>query len=486
MRAFLSFLIHEKANRRLLMAAIACTAAQWVLFKLLYPYADFFSDSYSYIEAAAAHATVNIWPIGYSWFLRLFHSLSYSDTAMVSFQYFFLVLGELLLFFTLLYFYRPSRNSTWLLWAFFFCNPLLLYLSNYVSSDSLFTALSLLWLVQLIWIIQQPVWYQVVTHAVLLLLAFCVRYNALYYPLIGALALFASKLPRYAKWGGLALSILLLAWFINYTSNQTQRITGTRQFSVFSGWQLGNNALYVYPHITVPYRIFPPGKSRDFNRRVVRRYFDSTHPESRGITPLDGAFYIRYQESPLKQYFFAYVREHPATSSFQAWGGVSPVFAAFGNTIIKNYPFAFARHYLLPNSINYFIPPLEKLEVYNIGMKEVLPIAQLWFHYKSTRISAVSASFQGILLFIVPPLFLVLNSAFLLCAIGFARKKKWQQMPQELWLGFLLAGTLLLVNAGFSILASPVVMRYQVFAMLVLFAFTLLLVEQLEKKVNEV
>jgi hypothetical protein len=58
------FILKEKSNRNyLLIAGIACIA-QLIIFKLLYPYADFFSDSYSYIQAAAAHYDVSIWPIG--------------------------------------------------------------------------------------------------------------------------------------------------------------------------------------------------------------------------------------------------------------------------------------------------------------------------------------------------------------------------------------------------------------------------------------
>src|ERR1700722_13718080 len=60
---------------------------QWIIFKLCYPYPDFFSDSYSYIYAAAFHMNVNIWPIGYSRFLALFHLLTSSPSALVSFQY---------------------------------------------------------------------------------------------------------------------------------------------------------------------------------------------------------------------------------------------------------------------------------------------------------------------------------------------------------------------------------------------------------------
>lgn len=472
-----SFFLHNKTHRRLWVAALVSTLIQWILFKQLYPYPDFFSDSYSYMEAAATHATVNIWPIGYSWFLRLVHNISWSATVLVTLQYFLLIAGELVLFFTLLHFYQPNRTTRRLLWVFFFCNPLLLYVSNYVSSDSLFTALSLLWFTQLLWIIHRPVWYQVITHAVLLALAFCVRYNALYYPLIAAVALFLCRLPKVAKWGGLALSLLLIAGFIRYTGSQAKALTGTRQFSVFSGWQLGNNALYVYPHLKIPLHVFS-GKAGDFNRRTVKPFFDTCHPAIREISPIDGAFFIRMPTAPLKRYYADYIQKNKPRTDFEAWGGVSPVFSDFGSTIIKNYPFAYTQYYLLPNSVNYFLPPLEKLEVYNIGIPQVLPVAQYWFRYKTPYIYAkLSPQFQGLLLFVFPPFFLVLNIGFVLYFIALLVKRKKWQLPLLQWQYFLLAGALFIANAAFSILASPVVLRYQVFAMLVLFSFAAILAE---------
>jgi len=81
----------------------------FILFKLLYPYPDFFSDSYSYLEAAYFNQDIAIWPIGYSKFLWAFHYLTHSDTAFVAFQYFFLQISALYLFFSILYLYQPSE-----------------------------------------------------------------------------------------------------------------------------------------------------------------------------------------------------------------------------------------------------------------------------------------------------------------------------------------------------------------------------------------
>src|SRR5579871_4749222 len=85
---FIHFFIRNTTNRRLLIIAITASILQFILFKLFYPFVDFFSDSYSYIFAASANLGVNIWPIGYSKFLMAVHWVTHSDTVLVCSQYF--------------------------------------------------------------------------------------------------------------------------------------------------------------------------------------------------------------------------------------------------------------------------------------------------------------------------------------------------------------------------------------------------------------
>ncbi len=88
---------------------LCCITVEFILFKLLYPYASFFSDSYSYIFAAAMHLDVNVWPIGYSKFLQFFPWITRSHLALISFQFYFLEISALYFFLSILYFYRLQR-----------------------------------------------------------------------------------------------------------------------------------------------------------------------------------------------------------------------------------------------------------------------------------------------------------------------------------------------------------------------------------------
>jgi len=118
--SFLRSIVQIRDHRKYLFLGLGVSIVSFILFKLLYPYPDFFSDSYSYLEAAYFNQDIAIWPIGYSKFLWAFHYLTHSDTAFVAFQYFFLQISALYLFFSILYLYQPSEVTKKLLFAFLF------------------------------------------------------------------------------------------------------------------------------------------------------------------------------------------------------------------------------------------------------------------------------------------------------------------------------------------------------------------------------
>ena len=70
--------------------ALGAFLLQFIIFKFKYPFANYMPDSYSYIEAAYNNTDVNMWPVAYSKFLRLFSVLTHSDKILVGFQYLFL------------------------------------------------------------------------------------------------------------------------------------------------------------------------------------------------------------------------------------------------------------------------------------------------------------------------------------------------------------------------------------------------------------
>jgi len=178
------FITQEKSNLTyLIIAACGCTL-EFFLFKLLYPYPDFISDSRSYIETNLYHMNVNLWPIGYSKFLLLVHTISHSDTFLVGAQYFILEASLAYFYFTIRYLFHPLTGTSRLLFVFLFLNPLFLYLSNFVLSDAIFAALTVTFLTQFLWLLKTPSLRLVLIQAIIVGLAFTIRYTALYYPLV--------------------------------------------------------------------------------------------------------------------------------------------------------------------------------------------------------------------------------------------------------------------------------------------------------------
>lgn len=482
---FIDFVIKNSLHKRYMVIALISTTVEFVIFKLLYPFADFFSDSYSYIYGASANLDINIWPIGYSKFLRLFHFITHSDTAVVAFQYFFLELTCLFFFFTALYFYRPSKTSQVILFVFLFFNPLFLYISNYVNSDSLFAALSVWWFTQLIWIIERPKRYQIFVQAILLLLCFTIRNNAYYYPIVTIIAFALSRQTLLRKLVGVSLSVVLIISFVLFTREAAYKLTGTRQFSLFTGWQLANNALYMYGHIQVDNSQLPTPQAKEIDTLAKYFYSHMKLPEFDAYLNTYGAnFFIREPQAPLKRY----MRHHYSTQSDQElitnWGRSSVAFESFGKYLITHYPLSFSRYFVLRNTPNYFIPPLEKLEVYNLGEGEVEPIAARWFDYKTVKVSAISKDFQSHILNLFPIGFALLNFFCIGGIILLFMQNKSKMSAISISKNILLSASLLLLNMLFCITTTIIVMRYEFFPMTICLLLSVLILEKLNKQVT--
>jgi hypothetical protein len=476
-RSFKEYLWEENKIYSLLM--IFLMVVQFIIFKLCYPYPDFFSDSYSYIIAAYQQLNVNIWPIGYSKFLSLFHWFTHSATALNFFQYMFLELASLYFYHTIVYFFHTGSKTRTFLCLFLFFNPLSLYLANYVTTDAIFVGLSLIWLTQLIWVIKRPKPYQFVIISIVFFIAFTFRYNAMYYPIITAVAFYFSRQKLVFKLAGVLTGPVMIIPFILFASNAAKQMTGTAQFPpILGGWQWGNNALYMRGFIEEDSTQFPSPETAELDQ-IARRYFSQPSRPQDELASYVANFFIRQPEAPLKQYLFRHQKIDSDIGEVASWGKVAPVFQQYGLFLIKRHPVAFVRYYMLVNLKNYFFPPLEKLEIYNLGQDQIAPIAAYWFDLGTTKISVISKTLQGILLLIYPALFFVLNAYFVWNLYVLFRRKEWRK-PSGFTPTVWLVSLFLFLNACFSVFANIIVIRYQVFPMIIFLAFGMLLTDSLE------
>jgi hypothetical protein len=469
--SFRDFVFRDKLNQRYFYFAIIGSVIQFVVFKQLYPSADYFQDSYSFLENARKLDGFAIWPIGYSRFLYGVHLITHSDTAVVGLQYLLQTGAVLLLFFTVRYWHPFGASASTPLFIVLFFTPLSLYISNYIASDSLFVTLSLLWFTQLLWIIHRPRTWYIWTHALVLFLAFTVRYQAMYYPLISLAAFVISRYPLKIKLIGVALPAIFVASFVIWTRAQAYALTGVPLFTVQSGWNLASNAMYMYPYIDVDSSKIP-AEARTVGR-MTRIYFDTVPAHLKEISPrVVRGFYLA--TGPLKDYSMLYHKAHPESTMLDDWTAAAPTLATFGKHLILQHPVAYTQYFILPNTLQYFIPPEEYLDLFNQGRTRVDPAAKEWFDLETADVKPASWALQGYLFSGYARLFLIVCLAFPAGFIWFIRQGKTKTDPVTLR-SMTLVSVLWLTVLGFSVLAGPITLRYLIFPLLVFILFSTLL-----------
>jgi len=470
--SFLRSIWSDFLNRRFLVTALTLGCILWILFKFIYRDPNLVLDSYYYIKAAVLNWDSNAWPIGYSKFLRLFNLFSHSPTVLVTVQFICLQLALLLFFFSWRLLFNPGKWISIALFALLFINPLFLYCCNYVLSDALFITLSICWITQLLWLLHHPRPWMIITHALLLILAFTVRYNALYYPLIGALAFLLSRQPLKYKLAGILLPVALVAAFITYTAKRSATTNAKPQFSAFGGWKLANDAIYIYAHVYNEPATPIPEKFRLLDS-MVRRYFVEYKEKGDILLPdyTSGSFFMFASESPLVQYMFhrARVKYYWPFLNSRYWLDVAPLFQSYGAYLIGKYPFSFTRYFLLPNTIRWINPPGEIFGsempyqwVEGYGgeyVRACLSIDGLSFSEESITLSKD-------ILFLYPKILAATHMAFIIGLLGFLFCKGFKKTkgPQKNIL--IVISALWLTDLCFSLLSAAIVLRYEIFMMI--------------------
>jgi protoporphyrinogen oxidase len=478
------YLWKNRPNRAWWLIGIAVFLLEFILFKFRYPFANYMPDSYSYLEAAGNNADVNMWPVAYSKFLRLISVFTHSDKIVVMLQFLFLQCSSLIFLFGLLYWLNPGRAVRTLLFIFFLFNPLPLYIANYISADALFIGTSMLWLSSLLWIIYKPQPWIILIHAVSLLACFTLRYNSIYYPFVSILAFLLSRLSWKLKLSGIALSLLFVGASILYTSQKMKDTTGQWQFSAFGGWQLANNALYMYEHIPAAQRGPVPTRFAGLET-MVRQHMDTLkRVKLTSEDSISNFFYLWSGRGPLVQYLNRQYKKDSTTPYFRRWASEGPLYASYASYLIRKYPLQFAEAFMLPNALKYAVPPTEFLGIYNMGGDSVGKLAKEWFNYKSQRVRQQDKKKRRDSIAAIDwfPIFgTMANILLLMGLIGvvFLGAIRWKEYGLVQLLAVILA--LWVLNGAFSIFASPIVLRYQVFPLLVAFSIGAVLIERIYK-----
>jgi hypothetical protein len=445
---------------------------QMVFWKYMYPYPNFLPDSYSYIEAAIREQHINKWPIGYSKFLWGLSFITRNHTALVWFQYILLQISIFYFLYTIWELLKPGK--------IFFCimlftaigNPLTYQVSNIVSSDALFTTLSLIWFTQLLWILYKPSLYLLLVHAMVLVLAFSVRYNALYYPFISIALIVFIKIPNRIRITGISAILFLVSAFIGYTQYHYQNDIGRAQFSPFGGWQLASNALYAYAHVSSGQRVKLQYEAREL-QLLTDRHIDSLRKLTKRPDAQLGVYYLWNDHSPLIKNMQLVWRFDSTSSEFKRWALMGRRYKDFGTWLITNYPLTFVKFFIWPNLVNYYVPKIEFVGLYNMGNSTIDNIGKQWFKLSDNK---VNSRIWPVVLFInvlIPVLLALINWVFILGFIGFKWLRGFEMIEKYVKQIFILLLAFWISNIFFSVLSSPIVLRYQLFPMMITQCFML-------------
>lgn len=481
---FFTFLF-QRNNLTYLWIGGAGSLLLWILFKQFYPYPNIIWDSYYYIDAAVTNADVNKWPIGYSKFMRLIGIFSHNVNVLLSVQFFLLTISFLYFFFTFRFFFPIGKWATNILFVFLMINPIFFFISNLILSDTLFTAISILWFCQLLWIIFQPKPYMIFTHTLLVLIAFTVRYQALYYPIAASIFFILSRQPVSWKVTGIALQFVVIGGFIQYTIDKMEEEVGVKQFSPFGAWKLANNALYMYDHVKPDNRDSVPVAFRDLDQRV-RRYFDSQHDK---VSMLDiettwGSYYMFvYPPSPLIEYQFAKFENDTTSSEFKKFAAVAPLFESYGNYLVRKYPIAFAQHVMGPDVILYFQPHPEVFEDSTGSMNMFIPPGDKydktreWFGITDVGVPMSHIKTRARIIAPYPTIYKMLHIIFLGSVFGFVVFKGLVRVRKLHVTAIYAIFAFWFCNFGFTVLSVGSVLRFQLFIIVIEVAFALLFLE---------
>lgn len=448
---------------------------QFFILKYQYPFASFMPDSYNYLQSADKNLGANMWPVGYAKLLRFIGFFTHEDTGLVFFQYFFYGCCALYFFFTVLSLHSYDKWVKYIIFFFLFLNPVFLYLSNIITSDIFFIGLSLIWISQLFRLFFKPGDLLLFVHILVLLLAFTVRYNALFYPLISIICIVISRLAFRKKVMAVVVIVLSLYCFVKYTATQTEKNLGIYRFSIFSGWQLASNAVFAYAHIPVREPVNVPEKFTILHQ-IVTHYIDSARQKPAGYDSVLTSYYLWNDHSPLQ----LYARTNNLVKTdipFKHMSDVATLYDEYGTYLIKKYPVAYICYYIWPNIKQYIFPPLENLSRYNEGMDTVAPIACKWFHYETNdvhpRVNNWEIHVFNYYHVLVALIILLFVSGFAGYLLIDCSKLMKPESRYSLWV----TGLYFCFHFIFSILASPVMLRYQLFNMILCFTFSILLID---------
>ncbi|WP_143150834.1 hypothetical protein [Chitinophaga sancti] len=344
-------------------------------------------------------------------------------------------------------------------------------------ADGLFYSVSIVWFTILVKIIIRPNQYLIILNGIFIGVALSLRYHALYYPILGAFAFLLSQYRFIYKALGVVFQLAIVLLFVFFTQNQVKQITGQSQFSPFGGWKIANNTLYVYENIYRTDQRIIPNKYRELDS-IVRRYYNSAHRKQTLFTndPMPGGFYVFMSYSPLVIYKNSVFHSESNVDDVKSFMRVGGLYGDYGKYLLKGSPVAYLKFFIIPNVIRYFSPPAElyiTLSTFFLRRDNISNYTKKWFHFKTLEVNVEAIQFRSNLFSFFPSIVFKLHVIFLLMlsVFIFIGGLKLINIEQR---KFIALGIITwIIDFGFNILASEVVLRYLLFTITIEVIFVL-------------
>jgi hypothetical protein len=434
------------------------TALSILIFLLLrwcYPSAYVSSDSYGYVAAASMDFYSGYRPMGYAWFLQLSHFIFPGLGTVMFLQYFLHIFAMLYFLFTLRRFFPPALPWVFRIFgAIALFNIPLLFLTQWLLSDSLNASFTFISFAALLRIVEKPLhWNSLLVLLIALLLAIETRFASLaLFPLCVIVLVVKCRLRDVLLPLVLLAAVLDVAWLHNRHENE--KYYREAVFSSFGGWAKANNASILLPHVKVNTEGW--SDSARIAYTTIRSFDDSCFTEEK-IFSTD---FMWNPKGPGKAMIMSRMNDKRALVNYvYLWVHTGVVYDEYGSNIIRQHPLPFARYFLWPNTKRLFAPPAHSDVVsfprvkVDAGSKEYFGISDEIFpvRYNIFRPSLLWGAyyFYQLLAILFIPLLLI---CFLL-----RRKLPW--MPMEKRSLFALGIGMLCISAVL-VWSHPVMYRY--------------------------
>jgi hypothetical protein len=457
-KSFWHFLI-QKEQRRDVLFTLAAYFIVYFIFTHYYPYPNGISDSGGYVRAASTMKYDGFRPMGYSYFLHFIHGISVTTSFLVFVQYLLNIFASLFLILTIKYLFRPANKWTYYgLVALITLCPTVLYLTNCILSDSLFTSLTIVWIASGIWIMRKFNAFLIILHLLVLWYIMGVRYTALFYPIITAFLFVAGNARLWLRLILVILPLLMSIRFYQLRKKDTRELTGINTFSGFSGWQSANNALNVVPYI----ENWDTTDIKNNELREFIRFVRNDHTTDSAVKASSGliASFMWEKSLILKQYLF-YKMQQSGTSYLQKWtwlGGNT--YNDFGRYVMKMYPGIYVRHFLLPNVADILYPRYDQL-MRQFKSDAVEPkLMKEWFALADDEKVEARSNFVQRNYKILPGFHFIIWMLFIAAIVTGLVKRKLFGKTNTSEKVFWLLSVFSMAYFGFSLIAGPFDLRY--------------------------